>query len=204
MDNYSSLDLFIAALSLSSKKTEEISSSRIFEGLQHQHTFDSRLQGIVLAIDDSQSHQQKDPLTENILACIKRTKLIKTGDQMKLGYTLFYVDDVEHSMNFYALAFGLEKGFLHESKQYGETKIGFVHHDTAQSHGFEYEKSHPTNKPFAFEIGFVTEDVEVAFKKAVDAGAVPVDAPKTKPWGQVVSYVRDCNGFLVEICSPIG
>jgi lactoylglutathione lyase len=128
---------------------------------------------------------------------------------MKLAYNLFYVDNVEQSMSFYTKAFGLEKGFLHESKQYGEmltgeTKIGFVHHDTAESHGFDYVRSLARNKPFGFEIGFVTSDVEAAFKKAVAAGAVSVSMPKTKPWGQIVSYVLDCNGFLVEICSPMG
>jgi predicted enzyme related to lactoylglutathione lyase len=127
---------------------------------------------------------------------------------MKLGYTLFYVDDVEKTMNFYSLAFGLEKGFAHEN-QYGEmitgeTKVGFVNHQTASSHGFEYEKAQLQNKPFAFEIGFITKDVESAYKKALSAGAAAVSAPKTKPWGQTVSYVRDCNGFLVEICSPMG
>ena len=127
---------------------------------------------------------------------------------MKLGYTLFYVGDVEKTMNFYSSAFGLEKGFFHDSKQYGEmltgeTKIGFVHHETAESHGFEYVNSQPKSKPFGFEIGFVTTEVEAAFKKAVKAGAESICAPKTKPWGQVVSYVRDCNGFLVEICSPM-
>jgi predicted enzyme related to lactoylglutathione lyase len=127
---------------------------------------------------------------------------------MKLGYTLFYVDDVESSMNFYEQAFGLKKGFLHESKQYGEmetgeTKIGFVQHDTAGSHGFEYIKASEGAKPFAFEIGLVTPDVEKAFKKAVEAGATPISKPSAKPWGQIVSYVRDCNGFLVEICSPM-
>lgn len=60
---------------------------------------------------------------------------------MKLGYTLFYVDDVAGSMDFYQRAFGLEKGFFHESGQYGEmvtgeTKLGFVHHETASSHDF--------------------------------------------------------------------
>lgn len=127
---------------------------------------------------------------------------------MKLGYTLFYVDDVEKTMAFYAKAFGLELGFLHESKQYGEMKtdtttLGFVHHDTASSHGFEYEKLTPAKLPPAFEIGFVTENVETAFNQAVKAGAQPISKPSQKPWGQVVSYVRDCNGFLVEICSPM-
>jgi lactoylglutathione lyase len=128
---------------------------------------------------------------------------------MKLRYNLFYVDDVEKSMNFYADAFGLEKGFLHESKQYGEmqtgeTKIGFVQHETAESHGFAYEKSTQNKKPFAFEIGFTTIEVEKAYNRAIDAGAVSASAPTMKPWGQIVSYVRDCNGFLVEICSPMG
>jgi predicted enzyme related to lactoylglutathione lyase len=126
---------------------------------------------------------------------------------MKLGYTLFYVDDVSKTMDFYEKAFGLKKGFSHQN-QYGEmvtgeTKLGFVNHETASSHGSEYEKSNLQKKPSAFEIGFVTKDVEAAFNTAVSAGATSVSKPKTKPWGQVVSYVRDCNGFLVEICSPI-
>jgi lactoylglutathione lyase len=48
----------------------------------------------------------------------------------------------------------------------------------------------------------VTEDVAGAFAVAVKAGADPVAKPKQKPWGQLVAYVRDPNGFLVEICSP--
>jgi uncharacterized glyoxalase superfamily protein PhnB len=55
----------------------------------------------------------------------------------------------------------------------------------------------------AVEVAFVTDDVEAAFAGAVKAGAVPVAQPKHKPWGQLVAYVRDLNGFLVEICSPM-
>lgn len=42
---------------------------------------------------------------------------------MKLGYTLFYVDDVAKTMDFYEKAFGLKKGFAHED-QYGEMITG--------------------------------------------------------------------------------
>ena len=35
------------------------------------------------------------------------------------------------------------------------------------------------------------------------AGAVVVKEPQKKPWGQLVGYVRDNNGFLVEICAPM-
>ena len=128
---------------------------------------------------------------------------------LKLGYTLFYVDDVEKSILFYKNAFGLEAGFVDkENKQYGElitgsTKLGFVQHQTAASHGFQYEHASLDKNPFATEIGFIAEDVQVSFERAVAAGAVAVSKPLKKPWGQTVSYVRDLNGFLVEICSTM-
>lgn len=128
---------------------------------------------------------------------------------MKLGYTLLYVENVEESMDFYAKAFSLEKGFLHPSKTYGEmasgeTKLGFVSHEVASSHGFTYSKQSKNKDLPSFEIGFVTDDVESAFTIAIENGAEVVSRPDQKPWGQVVSYVKDCNGFLVEICSPMG
>ena len=128
---------------------------------------------------------------------------------LKLGYTLFYVDDVEKSISFYKNAFGLEAGFVDkENKQYGElitgsTKLGFVQHQTAASHGFLYEHANLDKNPFATEIGFISEDVQASFDKAIAAGAVAVSKPQQKPWGQTVSYVRDLNGFLVEICSAM-
>lgn len=126
---------------------------------------------------------------------------------MKLGYTLLYVDDVAQTMDFYARAFGLEKGLVHEDVYgemvTGETKLGFFVHKVAASHGFEYEHADLKKKPAAFEITFITDDVEAAYARALRAGALGVCAPLAKPWGQLVSYVRDCNGFLVEICSPV-
>jgi lactoylglutathione lyase len=125
---------------------------------------------------------------------------------MKLGYILFYVDDVQATMNFYEKAFDLKKGFLHESNQYGEmitglAKLGFVAHETAKSHGFEYQESNLNHKPAALEIGLISANVEASYAKAIEAGATGVSEPKKKPWGQIVSYVRDLNGNLIEICS---
>ena len=128
---------------------------------------------------------------------------------LKFGYTLFYVDDVEACISFYKNAFGFEPSFIDkENKQYAElitgtTKLGFVQHKTASSHGFEYERSSLNKNSFAVEIGFVTDNVQASFNKAVAAGAVPVSKPQQKPWGQTVSYVRDPNGFLIELCSAM-
>jgi lactoylglutathione lyase len=61
-----------------------------------------------------------------------------------------------------------------------------------------------TNKPFAIEIGFVVDDVEKIIIQAKSAGAVMVEEPKQKPWGQTVVYLRDTDGFLIEVCTPVG
>jgi len=53
------------------------------------------------------------------------------------------------------------------------------------------------------EIAFATAHVQKTFDAAVKAGAKEVKAPEKKPWGQTVGYVRDLNGFLVEICTPM-
>ena len=67
-----------------------------------------------------------------------------------------------------------------------------------------FHRTRPGEVPPGMEIALVTDDVAAAFEKAVAAGALPLMPPKEKPWGQVVGYVRDLNGALVELCSPMG
>lgn len=55
----------------------------------------------------------------------------------------------------------------------------------------------------SFELAFETETVAEDFARAVAAGAAPIQEPTEMPWGQVISYVSDPNGFLIEICAPI-
>lgn len=128
---------------------------------------------------------------------------------MKLGYTILYVSNVADTLHFYQSAFGLNKKFLHESGDYGElstgaTTLAFVSYELAESNKVGFLKDTAVRPCNEMEIGLVTSDVEAAFKTAVSAGATEVMKPAKKPWGQIVSYVRDLNGFLVEICSPVG
>ena len=127
---------------------------------------------------------------------------------VRFGYTLVYVSDVAATLEFYTNAFGLQPGFLHPSGEYGElatgaTKLGFVAHDTAAGHGFTYTPLKPGAEPPGLEIGLVVDDVQKAYDTALAAGCVAVKQPAEKPWGLVVSYVRDCNGLLVELFSAM-
>jgi uncharacterized glyoxalase superfamily protein PhnB len=39
--------------------------------------------------------------------------------------------------------------------------------------------------------------------RAVEAGGTTYVEPIDKPWGQTVAYLRDPNGLLVEIATPV-
>jgi lactoylglutathione lyase len=129
---------------------------------------------------------------------------------IKFAYTIFYVRDVEKSLDFYENAFGLTRKFISPGNEYGEldtgnTTLSFAATTLANTNLAEgFQESSPGGKPFGMEVGFTTDNVEETFDKAVKAGAVPVEKAKTKPWGQVVAYVRDIDGFLIEICTPMG
>jgi uncharacterized glyoxalase superfamily protein PhnB len=126
---------------------------------------------------------------------------------MKFGYTILYVTDVEKTVAFYESAFGLKRRFVHESGygelDTGETKLAFASFELATSNGVSFVPANTEGPAPGVEVALVTDDVQAAFAAAVKAGAVPVAQPKEKPWGQTVGYVRDPNGFLVEICSPM-
>ena len=45
------------------------------------------------------------------------------------------------------------------------------------------------------------EEVDAAFRNAVEKGAAPVMEPTTEPWGQRTCYIADPEGNLIEIGS---
>lgn len=128
---------------------------------------------------------------------------------IKFAYTILYVSDVEKSLEFYETAFGFVRKFLAPGNEYGElsageTTLSFASLELANSNLKEgFTESSLKQKPFGIEIGFSTGNVEAAVNAAVNAGAVLLEPARTKPWGQVVAYVRDPDGFLIEICTPM-
>lgn len=129
---------------------------------------------------------------------------------IKFAYTILYVKDVTKAVEFYENAFGFTRKFIAPGNDYGELLVGettlsFASIALAKSNLTDgFVESSLTAKPFGIEIGFTTLNVEETLTAAVKAGATIVEHPKTKPWGQVVAYLRDLDGFLIEICTPMG
>lgn len=127
---------------------------------------------------------------------------------MKLGYTIIYVTDVPATVAFYETAFGLKQRFMHESRLYAEldtgaTVLSFSAEEAVDVGDVGFARNRSESRPAGWEVCFVTGDVSAAFEKALGAGCKAVKEPQEMPWGQVVSYVRDLNGCLVEIATPM-
>lgn len=125
----------------------------------------------------------------------------------QLGWVIAYVPDVEEAVAFYERSFGLERNFVSEAGDFGElntgaTKLGFASEALGESN-FEGGFERPGGRPFNVEIVLVFDDPAQAFARAVEHGATPLAEPKEKPWGQVVGYLRDPFGTLLEIASPV-
>lgn len=128
---------------------------------------------------------------------------------MKLGYTIIYVPDVAQAVAFYQAAFGLTLRFITPEGDYAEmetgaTTLSFASEVLAASHGFEFAPNRAGHPPAGIEICLITDDVPTAHARALATGAVELSSAKAKPWGQVVSYLRDPNGVLVELATPMG
>lgn len=128
---------------------------------------------------------------------------------MRLGYVIVYVPNITEAVEFYGAAFGLSARFVHESgyaeMETGVTALAFATEALGAHNGVAVRPNRMSDAQAAgVEIAFVVPDIEAAFRRAIDAGAAAVAPPTDKPWGQTVAYVRDLNGFLVELCTPAG
>lgn len=128
---------------------------------------------------------------------------------MKFAYTILYVSNVTDTIDFYEKAFGFQRKFITPEGDYGEliggeTTLAFASLELGKSNfSQDMAPSSPSQKPFGIELAFTTESIEKDFQQAIDAGATAFEPITQKPWGQQVGYLRDINGFLIEICTPI-
>ena len=128
---------------------------------------------------------------------------------IQYAYTILYVENVPQTMAFYNKVFGFKEKFTTPEKDYGEiisgtTTISFANLELAKSNFKEaFSVSSLNQKPFGIELAFTTLDVKKLVDVAIENGAVKLSDIQVKPWGQEVAYIRDLNGFIIEICTPM-
>jgi len=102
-------------------------------------------------------------------------------------------------LNFMKKLLVLREFLLHQKMTMAKWQLGPLNWLLLQS----VQESNLDLKPFGIELAFTTDNVAETVQKALKAGGTIYAEIVTKSWGQTVGYVRDLNGFLVEICTPI-
>ena len=127
----------------------------------------------------------------------------------KLTHSIYYVEDVASTLQFYSKAFLFQIKFITPEKDYGEletgsTKLSFASIELGNSNiGGGFQESDLTTRPYAMEMSIETEHPGEVIDRAVDCGAILEEPLITKSWGQEVGYLRDPNGLLIAVCSPL-
>ena len=132
------------------------------------------------------------------------------GPAVVLGYVVAWVDDVEAALQFHESAFGVVRRTLEQhgdvlwgELQTGTTVLAFA--STNEAERLFPQGFHPVDAsalPAAILVSFLVDDVDAAFRRAVTAGATPLDPPRIEPWGQTVARLRSPQGLLVSLATP--
>jgi uncharacterized glyoxalase superfamily protein PhnB len=127
----------------------------------------------------------------------------------RFKYTILYVKDVVATVEFYEKAFELERDLLSPEHDYaelstGKTTLAFASLELGNSNFKDgFTESDLRYKPFGIELGFVSDNIQATWEQAIAAGAKVYEPIVKKPWGQEVGYLRDPNGFLIEVCTAV-
>lgn len=115
---------------------------------------------------------------------------------------MIWVADVPASVDFYERAFGLARRWVRDEGDFAQMETGATTLQfavEAAAGDLDIAPNRADRPAAAMQLSLAVDDVAVAYARAVDAGAAGVAEPVTKPWGQVVAYVRDADGILVEL-----
>ena len=148
--------------------------------------------------------------SETTQEAVKPKEKTMSTPSVSLGYVVLYVKDVAATLAFYEEAFGLSRRFFNDDhgKAYGEldtgaARLAFYSFELAKTQFKEFVAASPDQAPLGFQIALVTPEVPALYARALKAGATAVSEPATKPWGQTVACLRDKDGHLVELSTPM-
>lgn len=109
------------------------------------------------------------------------------------SFPILRTRDLERLEAFYAAAFHARRTYAYEDDGrvvYVALAVG----DSTVSIGLE-----PGAGPPEAALWIYVDDVDAAFARALERGAVAVEAPALMPWGERVGQMRDPDGMLLYL-----
>jgi catechol 2,3-dioxygenase-like lactoylglutathione lyase family enzyme len=129
------------------------------------------------------------------------------GTDMRLDGFGLLVEDMGKMIRFYRDVLGFEIKEPEDTNNVYLVKDGTLFllygrddFEKLTGHRYEYVKGLNGHSELALYVD-TFEEVDTAFRKAVENGAKPVLEPELEPWGQRTCYIADPEGNLIEIGS---
>jgi lactoylglutathione lyase len=149
--------------------------------------------------------------TTVMLSAFNTSAVAQEAPAAAFGYTILWVKDVDKAATFYESAFGLSVKRKQDMGKFkwlemktGATTLAFAGETEIQGMFPNGYAGHDAkDRPIAAQISFVTADVQTVFERAVLAGATVISSPAKMPWGQTWAQLRDPNGVLFSVASPL-
>ncbi|HOQ98250.1 MAG TPA: VOC family protein [Anaerolineae bacterium] len=126
---------------------------------------------------------------------------------LKFDAVGLFVGDLQRMVAFYRDVLGAEIEWdgVGPFAEFRHAGIRFMMYARNELQGYlGTEVTYPAGLNGTFELAIDLPrfgDVDVEFARVVVAGARPVLAPRTEPWGMRTSFVADPDGNLIEIGS---
>ena len=110
--------------------------------------------------------------------------------------TYLNVDGVTKAVDLYGRAFGATVAAIMPPDDKGRTMHAHLHINGASLmlSDFFPEHGHAAVKPQGFSLVLMVDDIEAAYRKAVDAGCTGAQPPQKMFWGDTFGMVRDPFG----------
>ena len=133
--------------------------------------------------------------------------MIRKETDMRLDGFGLLVKDMARMIRFYRDVLGFEIKESEDTENVYLVKDGtlfllYGRNDFEKMTDRKYEYVNGLNGHFELALYVdAFDDVDAAFRRAVENGASPVMEPTTEPWGQRTCYIADPEGNLIEIGS---
>lgn len=114
---------------------------------------------------------------------------------VRSGFPILATRDLPRLESFYRDAFGAERTYafvaggrdVYVALALGGSSIGIAVDDDLRT------------EPIGMALWLYVDDLDAAYRAALDAGATSIAEPAEMPWGERVAQVRDPGGFVVHL-----
>ena len=122
---------------------------------------------------------------------------------------ILYVKDQARSRDFYEKTLGLKPALdvpgMTEFDLAPDVKLGLMpENGIAKILGDKTVHPASTNGAPRAEIYLSVDDVDLYYKRALEAGAAPVSGPEARNWGDMAAYAADPDSHIIAFARRMG